>query len=400
MDAARKLHVVVAGAGAAATETLTVLREHARARVRVTMVAPEPGPAPVVLPVAQPFSAVRPARPPALALARDMDAELLVGRVAAVDGDRRRVRLADGQTLRYDALVLAIGARPRPALDRGLTLFGDASRAAVERLTAGLQDAWAEPLAFVVPPGVTRTLSLYELAAQVGMELSTMAPRVGMRLLTPEQAPLEHFGPGAQAAMARVLDEVGVAFVGSAPANVEQRRIVTLPVLDGPRLPGVPETAEGFIPVDDHGAVPGVADVYAVGDATACPVKHVDVACAQADAVADVLSARAGAEISPGPWRAVVRDHHLSDFGFGALSARLEPATPAAVIVEAHDAVLVAVRSLGVAAGIEGARFASVDLLATRLTERGLLDDDVQEDLMAMVRLYESVERADAAQRR
>jgi hypothetical protein len=34
MDAARKLHVVVAGAGAAATETLTVLREHTRAEVR------------------------------------------------------------------------------------------------------------------------------------------------------------------------------------------------------------------------------------------------------------------------------------------------------------------------------------------------------------------------------
>jgi hypothetical protein len=52
--------------------------------------------------------------------------------------------------------------------------------------------------------------------------------------------------------------------------------------------------------------------MHAAGDATACPVKHVDVACAQADAVADVLAARAGAEIAPTPWRPVMREHHLA----------------------------------------------------------------------------------------
>jgi hypothetical protein len=243
-------------------------------------------------------------------------------------------------------------------------------------------------------------LSLYELAVQVGIEASAMTPRVNLRLISCEHAPLERFGPATQAAMARALDTVGIAFTGSARADAGPSRIVTLPVLEGPWLPGVPATAEGFIPVDDHGAVPGVADVYAAGDATACPIKHVDVACAQADAVADLLAARAGAEIAPSPWRAVVREHHLADFGFGALSPPREPPTPAAVIVEAHDAILVAVRSLGVAAGIEGARRASVDALATGLTARGLLDDDIQSDLMAMVRLYESVvHETDTAQR-
>lgn len=84
----------------------------------MTIVAPEPDLAPGVLPVAEPFSALRPPRPSVLALARDMDAELQVGRVAAVDGDRHRVHLTGGQTLRYDALVLAVGARPRRVIDR------------------------------------------------------------------------------------------------------------------------------------------------------------------------------------------------------------------------------------------------------------------------------------------
>jgi len=45
-------------------------------------------------------------------------------------------------------------------------------------------------------------------------------------------------------------------------------RVVALPVLEGPRLPGVPRDAGGFIPTDPYGRVEGLADVYAAGDAT------------------------------------------------------------------------------------------------------------------------------------
>lgn len=39
---------------------------------------------------------------------------------------------------------------------------------------------------------------------------------------------------------------------------------------------GVPQDADGFIPVYPHGLVHGLADVYAVGDVTASSIKLAD----------------------------------------------------------------------------------------------------------------------------
>jgi NADPH-dependent 2,4-dienoyl-CoA reductase/sulfur reductase-like enzyme len=82
---------------------------------------------------------------------------------------------------------------------------------------------------------------------------------------------------------------------------VAEDRVVALPVLEGPALPGVPATDDGFVLVDGLGAVPGLADVYAIGDATRSPVKHLDAAHAEAGVVAAVLAARAGAYVPPAP---------------------------------------------------------------------------------------------------
>ena len=343
-SAPRCLNVVVVGAGAAATEAVFVLREHGGARMRITVIAPEEGPAPRALPVAEPFFALRHRVRPLAALARELGAAVVPGRVVAVDDHRHRVHLNGGRTVGYDALVLAVGAAARHTIDRALTLFGEAGAVAVDRVLAG----GAPVVDFVVPPGITRALALYELAVHTGDEVRARGADVALRVLTHERAPLEAFGDETARAIGALLHEANVAFEGSASVFegldgglrvndvgtlLPGARTVALPVLDGPSLPGVPATADGFIPVDDHGAVPGLTDVFAAGDATACPVKHVDVGCAQAATIADVLAERAGAHIAPQPWRPTVREHLFAEHGIGDLALAGDQAAETAAII-------------------------------------------------------------------
>ena len=89
-------------------------------------------------------------------------------------------------------------------------------------------------------------------------------------------------------------------------------RVVALAHLEGPRLAGLPTDARGFIPVDEHGRVPGVDAVYAAGDATDRPIKHGGLACQQADAVAAHVAAVAGAPVDALPYRPVLRGRLLT----------------------------------------------------------------------------------------
>ena len=76
--------------------------------------------------------------------------------------------------------------------------------------------------------------------------------------------------------------------------------VVTLPLLGGSELAGVPTTPpERFIPVDEFGQVTGVADVYAAGDAVDFPVKQGGLAAQQADAVAEHIAAALWSERRP-----------------------------------------------------------------------------------------------------
>jgi hypothetical protein len=90
---------------------------------------------------------------------------------------------------------------------------------------------------------------------------------VTLALVTPEQEPLQLFGGQASDAARALLDEHGIAaHTGAYPAEaragelllvgggiVLADRVVALPRLQGPRIGGLPQTAEGFIPVDPHG---------------------------------------------------------------------------------------------------------------------------------------------------
>lgn len=336
MQQVRPPSVVVVGGGPAATELGFVLREHAGTGVALTYVVPPAQGRTRALPGVEAFSEVRHRVHDLPAMITTLGARLRSGHVVAVDGDRHRVILADGGVIPYDILVLAPGARARSVFDSAvLTLYGDAGPQAAERVVAELRRDLDRPLSFVVPPGVTRALALYELAVLTGLEARTRVPEAELRLFTPEPEPLSTFDRLGRTALAGLLDEAGVtvvpdaavfealdgrARIGAVRNLLGDDRIVALPVLEGPRLRGVPATPDGFIPIDDHGGVCGLEDVFAAGDATTCPVKHVDVACAQASTIADVIALRAGVhEIAPGPWSADVFEHRLDELGVGPL---------------------------------------------------------------------------------
>ena len=84
-------------------------------------------------------------------------------------------------------------------------------------------------------------------------------------------------------------------------------RIVALPRLQGAQIDGIPQTVHGFVPVDAHGSVHGVADVYAAGDITSFTIKQGGIATQQADVAAQAIVAAAGADVVPERFRPVLR---------------------------------------------------------------------------------------------
>ena len=89
--------------------------------------------------------------------------------------------------------------------------------------------------------------------------------------------------------------------------ELEVEHVVALPRLSGVPIDGLPVTRDGLLRTDAFGRVDNLADVYAAGDITAFPVKQGGIAAEQADAVAEMLAAEAGIEITPAPFRPVLR---------------------------------------------------------------------------------------------
>ena len=330
MTTSTPLHVVIAGGGVAAVEATMALRDLAEDRVRITVVAPDRDFELKPLRTAEPFAAGHVHRYPISELLGRFGAELRAAGLARVDANARVVHLDDGAELGYDALILAVGARPRAAYERVLTFGADARTEVLNSLLADLEGGYTRSVAFVVPPGVSWPLPLYEIALMTAQQVWSMGmDDVRIDLVTPEASPLAIFGPDPSAAVARLLGEARIAFHGGAYAEIAHgaitlrpgdetlrpQRIVALPVLEGPQIPGVPAGEHGFIPTDERGRVRGLPDVFAAGDAADFPVKQGGLACQQADAIAEYIAAQAGAPLEPQPFRPVLRGKLLTGRG-------------------------------------------------------------------------------------
>ncbi len=315
-------HVVVAGAGVAGLETALALKAIAREYVTVELVAPESEFTYRPLAVAEPFQVGEVRRFPLDRLVDAAGAELRNGTLVGVDADEKRATLADGQSVAYDALVLALGAQPREAVPGALTFRGPEDRAALagllERVTAGE----LRRLAFVAPPGASWPLPLYELAFLAGEYLAEHLTRgVDVLLVTPEERPLLLFGEAASTAIAELLELRGIHIETATEARswtdgvlsldagreLAADAVVALPTLEGPPIGGIPQDDSGFVATDELGAVIGLTDVYAAGDLTQSRIKQGGLAAQQADSVATAVADDAGAPVQPTPYKPVLR---------------------------------------------------------------------------------------------
>ena len=119
-----RTNVVVAGGGVAAIEAMLALRDIAGDRVSITLVAPQDDFNYRPLSVGEPFALGQALSIPLATVARDVGADLRHGALASVDVDAHAARLESGETLSYDALLVAVGARRIPALQHAKTFRG------------------------------------------------------------------------------------------------------------------------------------------------------------------------------------------------------------------------------------------------------------------------------------
>jgi sulfide:quinone oxidoreductase len=314
--------VLIAGGGVAALEALLALRDMAAEHVSPLLLTPEPDFVYRPMAIGEPFDRGRVYRFDLAEIAAEQGAELRIGELASVDPESALVLTGDGEELSYDSLLVACGGRPAEWLPGALTFGSPTSALEMRRLLAGLEVGNVREVAFVLPGGAGWPLPLYELALMTASWLAQEGDSDAvLTLVTPEDAPLEMFGPQASEAVRGLLAECGIHLLTDTyPASLDEwglelvpngrlaaERAVTLPKLAGPRISGLPHDKDGFLPIDEFCRVGGEANVYAAGDATTFPIKQGGIAAQQADTVATEIARACGLELDPSPFRPVLR---------------------------------------------------------------------------------------------
>ena len=320
-----RLDVLIAGGGPAGVEAALSLERIAGGRVVTTIVAPEERFLHLPPAVLEPFAAGDGQRP---GLERVAGAHVRRGTIVSVDSASHEVRLGDGDVLGYDALLIAVGGIQRSPYPRALAFGTPDSAERMHGLIQDVEDGYIKRIAFVVPPAASWPLPIYELALMTAGRAFDMCADVELTVVTSEPSPLALFGGDASHEVATALAAVGIRVITATHAEMprcdtlelspsrerlEVDRVVTVPILDGPAIDGLPHDAAGFLPVDAHGRVAGAPDVYAAGDATNFDINQGGIACEQADAAAEAIAARAGVAIDPAPFAPVLRGLLLTE---------------------------------------------------------------------------------------
>jgi sulfide:quinone oxidoreductase len=314
--------VLIAGGGFGAVETMLALRALAGERVRVTLVSASPMLAYKPAATTESFDETPPRTYDLQAIAADAGASFRLDRLEAVASHDHSVRLESFAFLDYDALVLAVGARPTRSIPGALTFRDQREVQHIRHLAGELRAGKLHRIVFAVPQGCSWPLPLYELALLTATHLQKHGASGEVVLVSPETMPLQVFGVQASQLVADLLAELGVRFIGeSDPQHVERDGalslgsgesldadcVVAVPELRGPRITGVPTDACGFVTTDALGRVIGLADVYAAGDMTSFPIKQGGLAAQQADLIAERIASDHGATVKESRVQHVLR---------------------------------------------------------------------------------------------
>ena len=314
--------VLIAGGGVGALETAIAIHDLAGPKAEVEICAGRGDFVYRPFAVGEPYGASRVLRYDLADLAERCGAELRLENIAAVDPALRVATSHDGAQLPYDYLVVACGSRLLWSVPGATTFWGAADDGEMQEIVDRLREGRLRRVVFTMPGGHGWALPAYELALLAASEL-TRHGVVGTRVtvVTPEEGPLKIFGRRASEQVAELLADHGVEVIASThPVSyedgalsvvpgepIEADAVVSLPRLEGRHLDGLPYDPEGFIPIDDHARIVGLAHAFAVGDITNFPVKQGGIATQQADAAAEAIAADLGCDVEASPLDPILR---------------------------------------------------------------------------------------------
>jgi sulfide:quinone oxidoreductase len=316
------MHVVIAGGGVAGLEAVLALSELAGELVDVELLSPNDEFVYRPMLVAEPFGAADVLRIELESVVLDAGARHTKDALVSVDPGAHTITTASGNTLGYDALLIALGANPVEAVHGALTFSGQAERRSFAELLSTLGRRRMRQLAFVVPRAATWSIAAYELALLTAAERDARRlDGVEIMVVTHETAPLDLFGSAASQLVAARLEEAGISLrLSSLVTRFEDGQLdlqpdgsimadaaVALPALEVPPLPGLPQRQNGFLETDTAMHVGGLESVWAAGDATWFPIKQGGLAAQQADVAARAIAARAGAHVPIQAFQPVLR---------------------------------------------------------------------------------------------
>ena len=333
-----KLRVLIVGGGVGALEALLGLRELAGELVELTVLAPNEEFVYRPMTVREPFAYPRANRYALAPIVREAGAELVVDELAEVDAAKRSVRTAAGAQIGYDALVLALGARAWPRFEHAITIDDRRLDETLHGLIQDVEEGYVDSIAFISPGRMAWPFPLYELALMLAGRAYDMNVELKATIVTPEDKPLAIFGETASSGVGKLLAQAGIESINSAYAEIphagevvvhpgdrhlQVKRVVALPELYGPGVRGVPLGEHGFLRIDPHCKLIEVDHVYAAGDATEFAVKFGGIAAQQADALAEAIAAKAGADITPHPFHPVIHGILLTGDAPRYMTARI-----------------------------------------------------------------------------
>lgn len=274
--------------------------------------------------VQEPFARPAARRYPMGRIARRTNAEWVQDALDWVDPNGQLVHTAEGRSLSFDALLVAIGARTTVPYEH-VTVFDDARPdETYHGIVQDIEEGYTKSLALLLPEGPAWPLPVYELALMTAERARSMSlDDLRIDIVTSEPAPLAPFGEGASHAVSELLGRLGVTVHTSSRAEVprsrrlvvhpsevelQPERIVAMPLITGPAIRGLPAGEGGFIPIDERCRVPGLGGrVFAAGDSVDYPIKHGGLGAQMADVAAAGIQALAGEAAEVPPLRPTIR---------------------------------------------------------------------------------------------
>jgi len=307
--------VVIAGARFAGLEAVLALRAFAAGAVDLRVLSPHAQFVYTPAATGELFRLIPRTRWPLGGLIERAGARLVPAALEAIEAAKRRIITSDGQMIEYDYAIVAVGGRAEAWLDApGVTFTGPddvpSMGRALDEVVVRVESGQRVRLAFVVPPGVGWVIPAYELALMARRYLNERAvgDRAQLMVVTSEDLPLGVFGQHAAQTVSEALVAANIALHAGAivqgwaegrlrivpDRSVEVDVVIALPMIRGPRVPGIAQTPTGFVDADPDGRVRGERPVFVAGDAGPFPVKQGGLACQQADRVAAAICADLG----------------------------------------------------------------------------------------------------------